>query len=58
VSCGRISLKYNCFYFHGHKHGDEKVYHKNGKIQSLVKYEYGKEVKAIIRWNKKGELLY
>jgi len=52
------NLKYNCFYFHGHKHGDEKVYHKNGKIQSLVKYEYGKEVKAIIRWNKKGELLY
>ena len=51
-------IKYSCTYFYGHKHGEEKFYHQNGKVQSLVKYNYGTEVEDMIRWNEKGELIY
>ena len=60
-SGGRVktgNIKYLCNYFYGHKHGEEKFYHENGQLQSILEYNYGKESKEIIRWNEKGELLY
>ena len=51
-------LKYTCSYFYAHKDGEEKFYHENGQMQSLIKYEYGKVISDIIRWDENGELLY
>ena len=52
------AIKYSCTYFYGHKHGEEKFYHENGQVQSIVRYDYGQETEGMIRWNEKGELIY
>ena len=51
-------IKYSCLYSYGHKNGEERFYHQNGQLQSLSKYDYGKQIGELIRWNEKGELLY
>ena len=51
-------LKYETTYFHSQKHGYERWYYENGQLKSEQKFNYGKVITEIIRWNSDGTILY